>query len=43
MVWSKDVQRSIKSTDNTMRATEKLFAYRDSKYADYIKEYCNAT
>ena len=35
-VWSKDVQRSIKSTDNTMRATEKLFAYRDGKYADYI-------
>ena len=36
MVWSKDVQRSIKSTDNTMRATEKLFTYRDGKYADYI-------
>ena len=36
MVWSKNVQRSIKSTDNTMRATEKLFAYRDGIYADYI-------
>ena len=36
MVWSKNVQRSIKSTDNTMRATEKLFTYRDGKYADYI-------
>lgn len=36
MVWSKNVQRSIKSTDNTMRATEKLFAYRAGKYADYI-------
>ena len=42
-VWSKDVQRSIKSTDNTMRATEKLFTYKDGKYADYIKESCNAT
>ena len=43
MVWSKNVQRSIKSTDNTMRATEKLFTYRDGKYADYIKASCNAT
>lgn len=27
-VWQKDVQRSMKSTDNTMRAVEKLFRYK---------------
>lgn len=37
-VWSKDVQRSMKSTDNTMRAIEKMFTYKNGKYAEYIKE-----
>lgn len=27
-VWQKDVQRTMKSTDNTMRAVEKLFRYK---------------
>ena len=36
-IWSKDVQRSMKSTDNTMRAVEKLFIYKNGKYAEYIK------
>lgn len=36
-IWSKDVQRSMKSTDNTMRAVEKLFTYKNGKYAEYIK------
>lgn len=40
-VWSKDVQRSIKSTDNTMRATEKLFTYKAGKYAGYINKGCD--
>ena len=31
-VWQKDVQRSMKSTDSTMRAVEKLFAYKDGIY-----------
>lgn len=31
-IWSKDVQRSMKSTDNTMRAVEKLFTYKDGLY-----------
>lgn len=35
-VWEKSVSRSIKSTDKS-RATEKLFAYKYGKYAEYIK------
>lgn len=31
-IWQKDVQRSMKSTDNTMRAVEKLFAHKDGLY-----------
>ena len=33
-IWQKDVQRSMKSTDSTMRAVEKLFAYEDGLYAN---------
>lgn len=36
-IWSKDVQRSMKSTDNTMRAVEKLFTYKNGRYTEYIK------
>lgn len=35
-IWQKDVQRSMKSTDNTMRAVEKLFAYKDGLYMKSI-------
>lgn len=35
-IWEKSVSRSIKSTDKS-RATEKLFAYKNGKYAEYIK------
>lgn len=31
-VWSKDVQRSMKSTDSTIRAVEKLFTYKSGLY-----------
>ena len=31
-IWQKDVQRSMKSTDNTMRAVEKLFTYKGGLY-----------
>lgn len=38
-IWQKDVQRSMKSTNNTMRAVEKLFAHKDGLYAQkYIIE-----
>lgn len=38
-IWQKDVQRSMKSTDNTMRAIEKLFAHKDGLYIQkYRKE-----
>ena len=36
-IWDKDVQRSMKSTDNTMRAVEKLFTYNKGKYTEYLK------
>lgn len=36
-IWQKDVQRSMKSTDNTMRAVEKLFVYKNGLYA---QRYC---
>lgn len=36
-VWEKTVSRSIKSTDKS-KANEKLFTYKDGKYAEYIKE-----
>ena len=36
-IWQKDVQRSMKSTDNTMRAVEKLFAHKDGLY---VQKYC---
>ena len=36
-IWQKDVQRSMKSTDNTMRANEKLFVYKNGLYA---QRYC---
>lgn len=31
-IWQKDVQRSMKSTDNTMRAVEKLFVHKNGLY-----------
>ena len=34
-VWEKTVSRSIKSTDKS-KATEKLFTYKNGKYAEYI-------
>lgn len=38
-IWQKDVQRSMKSTDSTMRAVEKLFTHKDGLYArKYIIE-----
>ena len=36
-IWQKDVQRSMKSTDNTMRATEKLFVHKDGLYNKKFK------
>ena len=35
-IWEKSVSRSIKSTDKSV-ATEKLFTYKNGKYAEYIK------
>lgn len=34
-IWEKSVSRSIKSTDKSV-ATEKLFTYKNGKYAEYI-------
>ena len=37
-IWQKDVQRSMKSTDNTMRAVEKLFTYKGGLYERSLNE-----